>query len=155
MNSESSPAEAAAAATTTVTTTAQQDGVEDTTLAGQKLRSSSSLESAATTATAPGAASSNARVTVLLPLGNLAVVELEGGSGCGSVGRTPSAFTADDGTGVRGCAVSGGDGDDAGVSAAGESSETERRLLRLEERVEILHCRGELGDWGACMYVTG
>lgn len=131
----------------TVTTAVQGDRAQGSTLAGEKRPPSSSLESAATsTAPVPSAASSNAQVTVLLLLGNLAIVELEGGNGRGSAITTPSAFTtADDGAAsVRVCAVVGGDGDgdDTGVTADAESGETERRLLRLEERIEILHCRG-------------
>lgn len=131
------------AAVTTVTTTAQkdEDEDEDAKVAGEKRPSYSSLEPAATTSTAlaPGKeTSSKARVTVLLPLGNLAVVELEGGNGCASAVRAPSACT------TTNLVDSVGDGDDnAGVTPAAENSETERRLLRLEERVEILHCRGE------------
>lgn len=156
--SNNSEASAAAATTEEVTTTAQEKA-KDAVLpvAGGKRPSSSSLESAATATTttakaAPGAASSTARVTLLLPLGNLAVVEIEGGNinghGMLAVATTPPAFTAADGgtTSTRGCDVISGDGDgeDAGVTDdATESSNTERRLLRLEERVEILHCRGE------------
>lgn len=135
---------AAADATATL-----QDGAEHATLPGEVLPPTAASTSAAATATAAkekttenamGLVVTDARATLLLPLGNLVVVEVEGCSGHGVAGTASCAFTGNSGSGDY--------GDDPGVPA-GASGEATWRLVRLDDRVEIVHCRGESSLPGA------
>lgn len=121
-----------------------QNGAEHTTFAGVELPPTAPTV-ATTTATAKEAtanaavtAGTDARATLLLPLGNLVVVEVDGCSGLGSAGTASCACTGD-GSNVG----SGNDGDESGEPAS-VSGDAARRLVRLDDRVEILHCRGEV-----------
>lgn len=120
--------------------------VEDdgATLQGEELQPAASLAATATatatttataevTENATGTAVTDARATLLLPLGNLVVVEVGGCGGHGLAERTPRAFTIGGSSGG-----SGDDGGDFGVPA--------RTLARLDDRIKILHCRGESVD---------
>ena len=89
------------------------------------------------------------RVTALLSLGNYAIIEVEarhgtknesdgGGGGGGGGGRS----VGDDGDGGGG--GGGGGSHTNGHAGAATTSERERRLVRLDDRVELLGCRGEL-----------
>eukprot|EP00752_Nemacystus_decipiens_P005170 g4692.t1 len=122
-----------------------QRGTEHATLPGVELPPTASAvetvtdpekEKAAENAT--GTDITDARATLLLPLGNLVVVEVEGCRGHGSAVTAPCAFAVD--------GSNRGSGDDSGVPAA-VSGDAARRLVRLDDRVEILHCRGT-GDSG-------
>lgn len=86
-----------------------------------------------------GTATTGARATLLLPLGNLLVVEVDGCGGKEPAGGASCAFTGDGSKGG-----SGDDSDGVGTPAT-VSSDAARRLMRLDDRVEILHCRGESG----------
>ena len=73
-----------------------------------------------------------ARVTALLPLGNYAVIEVQGSS-CG---------TADEGEASSG--GGGGSRVDGRAAGAAVGCLKERKLLRLDDRVELVGCRGEM-----------
>eukprot|EP00903_Cladosiphon_okamuranus_P008689 g8325.t1 len=128
-----------------------EDGAENATLPGEVLPPTAASTAATAIAAGAGAAPNekvpenamgmavtDARATLLLPLGNFVVVEIEGCSGHGVAGTASCAFTGESG--------SGGDREESEVPAAA-SGEAARRLVRLDERVEIVHCRGA-GDPG-------
>lgn len=86
------------------------------------------------------AASATARATLLLPLGNLVVVEVEGGDNSGPEGGASCSISG--GSDVVGVVALGGEGgDDTGATAT--STEKEQKLVQLDGRFELLHCRGE------------
>ena len=59
-------------------------------------------------------------------------MDVGGCGGNGLAGTAPRAFTGD--------GSSGGNDDGPGAPVSGDAG---RRLVRLDDRVEILHCRGE------------
>ncbi|CAM9184016.1 unnamed protein product, partial [Ectocarpus sp. 6 AP-2014] len=86
------------------------------------------------------AASATARATLLLPLGNLVVVEVEGGDNSGPEGGASCSISG--GSDVVGVvALDGEGGGDTGATAT--STEKEQKLVQLDDRFELLHCRGE------------
>lgn len=105
--------------------------------AAETTATATATATAKATENATGTAITDARATLLLPLGNQVIVEVEGCSGHGLARGASCAFTGDGNNGG-----SGDDGDDVGVPAT-VSSEAARRLVRLDDRVEILRCRGK------------
>ncbi|CAN0416040.1 unnamed protein product, partial [Ectocarpus sp. 12 AP-2014] len=86
------------------------------------------------------AASATARATLLLPLGNLVVVEVEGSDNSGPEGEASCSISG--GSDVVGVVALGGEGgDDTGATAT--STEKDQKLVQLDGRFELLHCRGE------------
>lgn len=90
-----------------------------------------------------------AHLTVLLPLGNYAVIEVEGSH---DTTNESEAFSGGgNGGGGDGSGGGGGGDGDAGSRADGRAGgaaarclKKERKLLRLDDRVELVDCRGEM-----------
>lgn len=99
--------------------------------------------SRAITAAVPAPSSAPARATLLLPLGNFVVVQIEAASRGSDISAEGASCVF---SGIKGCVVersdSDGDGGPAGNSSAATGG-TEQRLVRLDDRVELLHCRGK------------
>ena len=83
-----------------------------------------------------------AHLTVLLPLGNYAVIEVEGSHDTTNESEAFSGGGNGGGGGGDGDAGSRADGRAGG--AAARCLKKERKLLRLDDRVELVDCRGEM-----------
>ncbi|CAN0444554.1 unnamed protein product, partial [Ectocarpus sp. 12 AP-2014] len=119
----------------------EDNDTDDSAAASNRSRKPSSVA----TAEEAAAASATARATLLLPLGNLVVVEVEGGDNSGPEGGAPeggASCAISGGSDVVGVVALGGEGgDDTG--ATDTSTEKEQKLVQLDGRFELLHCRGE------------